>query len=117
MWNQAPPLALYFLTGAAEAMTILPKTLLQIANAPLDPSPLERSALVVIDAQLEYVDGVVPLKGIARAIREARHLLELAREHRIPVFHVLHHGRPGAPAFDPDGRYAAFIPDLAPLDG
>ena len=32
-------------------MTDAPRTLLQMAGAPLDPSPLSESSLVIIDAQ------------------------------------------------------------------
>ena len=97
-------------------MKTFPKTLLQIAGAPLHPSPLERSALVLIDHQLEYVTGVVPLKGINAAVEEAARLLDLARTRHAPVFHIVHHGRPGAPAFDPQGPNVAIIPSLAPRD-
>ena len=94
-----------------------PRRLLDIAGAPLHPSPLRNSALVVIDGQLEYVTGVAPLKGIDAAVREARRVLALCRNNGVPVFHILHHGRAGGPAFDPDGPYAGFIPDLAPIEG
>ena len=35
----------------ARIMAAAPKSLLQIAGAPLTPSPLDKSALVIIDAQ------------------------------------------------------------------
>lgn len=95
----------------------MPKRLLEIAGAPLHPSPLHRSALLLIDAQLEYVTGGVPLEGIDAAVVQTAELLRTAREHRVPVFHVVHHGRPGTGLFDPDGPYAAIIPALAPADG
>ncbi|CAN7529643.1 cysteine hydrolase family protein [Rhizobium sp. LjRoot30] len=98
-------------------MTPFPKTLLQIAGAPLTPSPLDRSALILIDHQLEYVTGALPLSGIEAAIAEAAKLLNLARSHHVPVFHIVHHGRPGAAAFDPQGAYAAIMPELLPADG
>ena len=98
-------------------MPIQPRSLLQIAGAPLHPSPPEDSVLLLIDAQLEYVDGAVPLNGIDAARREALALLTYARNRRIPVFHLVHHGKPGAAAFDPQGLYAQIIPELAPVDG
>jgi nicotinamidase-related amidase len=98
-------------------MNALIKTLLQIAGAPLHPSPLDRSALVLIDPQLEYVTGALPLKGIDAAVEEAARLLDLARARQVPVFHVVHHGRPGGAAFDPQGPFVAIIPALAPRDG
>jgi nicotinamidase-related amidase len=98
-------------------MKSLPRTLLQIAGAPLHPSPLERSALLLIDPQLEYVTGAIPLMGIEDAVAEAVRLLALARESGVPVFHIVHHGRPGGAAFDPLGPYVAIMPDLSPRDG
>ena len=70
-----------------------PKTLLQIAGAPLHPSPLGDAALVLIDHQLEYVTGALPLNGIAAAVKELERLLAFARANGVPVFHVAHHGR------------------------
>jgi nicotinamidase-related amidase len=98
-------------------MNDMPRTLLQIAGAPLHPSPLDRSALVLIDHQLEYVTGTIPLTGIQDAVTEAALLLGLAREHNVPVFHIVHHGRPGAPAFDPQRPHVAIMPELTPRDG
>ena len=34
-----------------------PQSLLAMAGAPLDPSPWDKAALVLIDAHMEYVDG------------------------------------------------------------
>ena len=69
-------------------MAAAPKSLLQIAGAPLTPSPLDKSALVIIDAQLEYTRGCLPLDGVDSAIVEASKLLKLARERNIAVVTV-----------------------------
>jgi nicotinamidase-related amidase len=98
-------------------MNEMPKTLLQMANAPLHPSPLGQSSLVIIDAQLEYVTGKLPLAGVETAISEIEKLLALARRESMPVFHVVHHSAPGRALFDPDGPYAAIVPPLAPVEG
>ncbi|MEI7610389.1 MAG: cysteine hydrolase family protein, partial [Rhodospirillaceae bacterium] len=71
----------------------------------------------LIDPQTEYVSGGVPLEGIAAALIEAEALLTLARSNGVPVFHVVHHGRPGGALFDPAGPGAAIIPELAPREG
>lgn len=98
-------------------MANAPRTLLQIVKAPLHPSPLEKSAVIFIDAQQEYLNGKLPLSGIDNAILEAAKLLRLARERGAPVFHVVHYGSAGAPLFDETTPQGAIIPLLAPAAG
>lgn len=97
-------------------MVCAKRTLLQIAGAALHPSPLDRSALIVIDPQLEYVDGVLPLEGIEEAILELSRLIQISRDRDVPIFHVVHHGRSGAAAFDRDGPRVGIIEELTPRD-
>lgn len=92
----------------------MPKTILELAGAPLHPAPLDRAALVLIDHQREYLDGALPLDGMAAAVDAAAEVLVLARRHRLPVFHLVHHGRPGGALFDPTGPGVAIIAALAP---
>jgi nicotinamidase-related amidase len=98
-------------------MPPIPQTLLHLAGAPLHPSPLAASALVLIDHQMEYVTGGLKLAGIAAAVAEMGALLALARAGGVPVFHVVHHGRPGAGLFDPDGAQVAIIAAVEPRAG
>lgn len=98
-------------------MAPAPKSLLQIAGAPLNPSPLNASVLVIIDAQLEYVKGGLPLQGVDAAIREAALLLAVARKVAMPVFHIAQHAPAGRPLFAEDGPYAAIVPQLNPAAG
>lgn len=93
------------------------QSLLQLVKAPLHPSPLDKSALVIIDAQLEYVTGKLPLYGVDSAVVEAAKLLKLARERGVPVFHVVHHGPAGAPLFDETTAQGAIVPLLTPAAG
>lgn len=95
-------------------MTSAPKTLLQIAGAPLHPSALDRSALVIIDAQVEYTKGNLPLDGVDNAILEAEKLLTLARKSGVPVFHIVQHAPAGRPLFDETGPNAAIVRELTP---
>jgi nicotinamidase-related amidase len=94
-----------------------PETLSAIAGAPARPSRPDDSVLLMIDPQLEYTVGRLPLAGIDAAVEEGARLLAFARAREMPVFHAIHHARPGAPVFDPRGPYVGFIPALAPLEG
>ena len=98
-------------------MTGQPKSLLQMTGAPLHPSPLDAAALVIVDAQREYVDGTLPLHGIEDAVAEAGRLLALARRHRVPVFHIVQHSPPGRGVFDETGPMVEIVPGLSPLAG
>lgn len=78
------------------------RTLLQLAGADTTPGPLSKSAVVVIDAQREYVDGRLPLPDAGPALDAIRSLLAQARAAGAPVIHVAHLGRAGG-LFDPEG--------------
>jgi nicotinamidase-related amidase len=93
-----------------------PTTFRELAGLPTRPAPLAESALVIIDCQREYVDGAVPVPGIAAPLDEARRLLERARREGAPVVHIAHRGAPGARFFDPNGAYCAIAPEVAPLE-
>jgi len=98
-------------------MPHLPKTLFDLSGAPARPAPLAQSALVLIDAQNEYVDGALPLAGVEAAIAAAAEVLALARAHGLPVIHIVHHTVAGAPVFDPTSPLAQIVPALAPQAG
>jgi nicotinamidase-related amidase len=93
-----------------------PKTLLQMAGAAIVPSKLSDAALVVIDAQREYVDGKLPLTGVKPALAEISRLLARAREAGTPVIHIQHKGKPGG-AFGPDTAGFAIADEAAPHAG
>jgi len=94
-----------------------PQTLARIGGLSPLPSHPERAVLLMIDPQREYTTGLLPLQNIDAAVAEGARLLAFARGARMPVIHVIHHGRPGATAFDPAGDGARFIQDLMPVDG
>jgi nicotinamidase-related amidase len=91
------------------------KSLLEIAGASLVPSSFGEAVLVLIDFQREYSEGGLRLEGAQPAIAEARELLKLAREAGTPVFHVVHHGRPGGALFDPNSQFIDIVPELEPI--
>jgi nicotinamidase-related amidase len=94
-----------------------PRTFNQMFGAPGHPSPLDRSVLVLIDIQREYVDGAAPLENVREAAAEAGRMLDLARRRGVPVFHIAHGAGPGAPVFATDGPYVEHLPEVAPRDG
>ncbi|HEY0328290.1 MAG TPA: isochorismatase family protein [Rhodopseudomonas sp.] len=101
----------------SDAIDRRPSTLLGFAGAPTQPASFAEAALVLIDYQAEYLTGSLKLPDGASALVEAQRLLAAARAAGAPVFHVVHHGRPGGRLFDPDGPYVAIAAPLAPLAG
>ncbi|HVJ41964.1 MAG TPA: cysteine hydrolase family protein [Dongiaceae bacterium] len=96
-------------------MSTSTQTLLQLSGAPLHPSPLADSALLLIDAQEEYRNGRLPLAGVDAAQAACATLLDLARSHAVPVFHIVHQGKAGG-LFDPAGT-GAILPAVQPRAG
>ncbi|WP_034295862.1 cysteine hydrolase family protein [Herbaspirillum sp. RV1423] len=94
-----------------------PKTLLQIAGAAPRTPTWQDAALILIDHQTEYTTGGVPLVGIDAAVAEIAHLLRQARAAGAPVFHIVHHAKPGAALFDPQREFVDIIDGLQPQDG
>jgi nicotinamidase-related amidase len=92
------------------------KTLLQMAGANPAPAKLSDAAVVIIDAQNEYVSGRLALPGVAAALGKIADLLKAARAAGAPVIHVAQRGRPGG-LFDPQSEAFAFAPQAAPLAG
>lgn len=94
------------------------KTLLQMAGAPVAKPDLSTASVVIIDAQREYVDGLLPLEGVDVALDAIGRLLDAARAAGAPVFHVAHHGRAGSGgAFDPERDGFKFAAPALPVDG
>jgi len=93
-----------------------PKTLLQMSGAPLEPSRFSESAVIIIDAQNEYVNGKLPLSGIAPALDNIAILLKAARAAGAPIIHVQHKGRAGG-LFDPGADAFKLAPQAANESG
>ncbi|MCB1462564.1 MAG: cysteine hydrolase [Nitratireductor sp.] len=97
-------------------MTSGPKTLLQLAGAPLAPASLAEASVVVIDAQCEYRDGALPLTNVDPALVVIAGLLDRARRAGAPVIHVAHKGRAGG-LFDREGQGGDFLDAARPAPG
>lgn len=92
-------------------------SLLDMLGAPAKPAKLSESAVVIVDAQREYLDGSVPLHGIENALQEIKKLLDKSRKLKVPIFHIVHHTQPGAPIFDPESPMSDIIDVVKPADG
>ncbi|GJE58849.1 cysteine hydrolase family protein [Methylobacterium trifolii] len=73
------------------------KTLRGLSGLSPEPAGLTGSALLMIDLQNTYREGVMRLDGVEPAIAEAAALLARAREAGIPVIHIRHDAGPGSP--------------------
>ncbi len=93
-----------------------PKTLLELSGADMRPPPLSGAALVIIDAQNEYLDGKLALPGVKPAVDALARLLAKARAAGAPVVHIQHKGRPGG-LFDVEARGGAIIDAVKPVGG
>jgi nicotinamidase-related amidase len=74
------------------------------------------SALVIIDAQNTYCEGVMKLKGIEKALQECRVLLDRFRKAGRPVFHIRHDAGPGSP-YDVTSPIGQIVDLLTPAQG
>ena len=90
-------------------------TMLQMAGATPAPATMADGVLLIIDAQREYTDGLLPLVGVDAAIQSLAGLLECARRARAPVVHVRHQGK--GKAFNPASSGYEIVAPLAPRPG
>lgn len=90
-------------------------TIMTLAGAHA-PASLDAAstALLVIDFQQEYFTGKMPIPEGKQALDNARRLIALADQHRMPVYHVQHVTPPGSPVFAEDGATVAFHRDILP---
>lgn len=91
-------------------------TLRDIMGLGHQPSALRDSALVMIDCQNTYRQGMMQLEGVEEALDEAAKLLALARENAVPVFHIQHDGGEGSP-YDLATELGQIASEVAPIDG
>ena len=92
-------------------------TMLQMAGAAPTPATMANGVLVIIDAQREYTDGLLPLAGVGAAVEALAVLLEKARKAAAPIVHVRHKGSPTGKAFNPTLSGFEIVKQLTPRDG
>lgn len=97
-------------------MTDARPTLRSLLALPDQPAPLSKSALVLIDCQNTYREGVMQLEGVEPALKECAELLRRARNEGASVIHIRHDAGPGTP-YDVSAPIGAIADVVAPADG
>lgn len=97
-------------------MSTASTTLRELTGLPTTAAPLSQSALLIVDAQNSYCQGVMKLSGIEAALDECARLLARARTLKVPVIHIQHDAGPGTP-YDVGAEIGAIAAPVAPLDG
>ena len=92
------------------------KTLRDISGLGHNPASLKDSALILIDIQNTYRQGVMQLSNVEQAILEAKKLLIKARSLGIPVIHIQHDAGVGSP-YDITTEIGAIAAEVAPIAG
>ncbi|WP_296930289.1 cysteine hydrolase family protein [uncultured Marinobacter sp.] len=97
-------------------MTTASTTLRDLKGLGHTPSGLSESALIMIDCQNTYREGIMKLEGVENALEEGKKLLERARALGIPIFHIRHDAGPGSP-YDINEHIGAIADIVAPIEG
>jgi len=91
-------------------------TLRELTGMNPDPAPISESALVLIDCQQTYREGVMQLEGVEQALIDAAQLLRRFREAGRPVIHIMHDAGAGTP-YDVGAPIGQIADVVAPIDG
>jgi nicotinamidase-related amidase len=90
-------------------------TMLQMAGAAPTPATTADGILLIIDAQREYTDGLLPLTGVRAAVEALAGLLDKARSAGTPIVHVRHQSK--GKAFNPSSSGYEIVSALTPRAG
>ncbi|ODR98475.1 isochorismatase [Methyloceanibacter methanicus] len=91
-------------------------TLRELTGMNPDPAPISESALVLIDCQQTYREGVMQLEDVEAALKEAAELLRRFREAGRPVIHIVHDAGAGTP-YDVGAPIGQIADIVSPLEG
>jgi len=90
-------------------------TMLQMSGMAPTPATMADGVLLIIDAQREYTDGLLPLSGVGPAVAALAGLLEKARVAGAPIVHVRHVSK--GKAFNPASSGYEIVQILTPRAG
>ncbi len=94
-------------------MTIASQTLRDITGMGYHSAGLKDSALVMVDCQNTYRQGLMQLVNVEAAVKEAQKLLQMARDLKIPVIHIQHDAGVGTP-YDVSAEIGQISAGVAP---
>jgi nicotinamidase-related amidase len=97
-------------------MTIASQTLRDITGMGYNPAGLKDSALIMVDCQNTYRQGLMQLTNVEAAIKEAQKLLQLARDLKVPIIHIQHDAGVGTP-YDVTAEIGKISVEVAPKNG
>jgi nicotinamidase-related amidase len=73
------------------------KTIREIAGLGHTPTTIGKSALILIDCQNTYREGIMKLNGVEPALVQCQVLLNRFRSAGRPIIHIQHDAGPGSP--------------------
>ena len=91
-------------------------TIRNIAGLDNTPASIANSALILIDCQNTYREGVMKLEGVELALEECKNILGKYRQQNRPVIHIQHDAGEGSP-YDLTAHNGAIADIVAPIDG
>jgi len=91
-------------------------TLRTLTGMDPNPAPISKSALVLIDCQQTYREGVMQLDNVEPALEEVAALLQRFRKAGRPVIHIMHDAGAGTP-YDVTAPIGQIAEMVAPIDG
>lgn len=97
-------------------MTTSSPTLRDITGMGYEQPDLSNSALIMVDCQNTYREGVMQLTNVEPAIKEAQKLLEKARQLKIPIIHIQHDAGANTP-YDVNAEIGHICAEVAPING
>lgn len=92
------------------------QTLRDITGMGYNIAGLKDSALIMVDCQNTYRQGLMQLTNVEAAIKEAQKLLQMARDLKIPIIHIQHDAGVGTP-YDVTAEIGQISAEVAPKSG
>jgi nicotinamidase-related amidase len=109
--------ALLTAVGPARAAPAYPPTLREIRGGDRPAIDPTHAAVIIIDAQKEYMRGPLALEGMLTALDEIARARAWAAANGIPVIHVRQESAADSAVFAARSDGAQFIPKAAPATG